>query len=157
MLKWIAASALAVLLVIPAGLAAQGRPPGDYPRSPAGQDRPHKWWTDEQTRAELGLTAEQASRAEEIFQTSVPRLRQLWKDLDAGEQELSGLIRENKADESVIAAKVDTVERVRAELNKGRTLMLYRIHRLLTPEQREKLNAIHERERERRKSGERPR
>ncbi len=134
--------------------AGQDRRQSPRERTPAPQERPFKWWAHEPTQRELGLTQEQTSRAEEIFQATVPRLRELWKTLDQREAELSAMIRERKADESAIAAKIDEVEQVRAELNKTRTLMLYRIHRLLTPEQHEKLNAIHDRERARRRGGE---
>ena len=46
---------------------------------------------------------------------------------------------------------VDQVEHSRAELAKTRTLMIYRMHQILTVDQREKMNALHERwEQERR-------
>lgn len=155
MARAVSACAVVIALVTSAaGLAGQARrqPPRD--RQPAPQERPFKWWAHDPTRKELGLTAEQTARAEEIFQATLPRLRELWKALDQREAELSALIRERRVDEGAIAAKIDEVEQVRAELNKTRTLMLYRIHRLLTPEQHEKLNAIHDRERARRRSGE---
>ena len=41
----------------------------------------------------------------------------------------------NTADVSVVAQQVDRVENKRAELNKLRVVMLYRMHRVLTPEQ----------------------
>lgn len=121
--------------------------------SVSAQDR-HKWWSDDRTRREIGLDDEQAARAEGIFQASLPRLRELKTELDGLEKELSALIGENKADESVIAAKIDAVERARSEMSKTRMLMLYRIHRLLTNEQHEKFKAIVDRQRARRRSGE---
>lgn len=153
MVAQIAALAMALLLVASTAVAGQGRPAQGRDRPASGQDRPTKWWADEQMRRELGLTDVQTAKAEETFKASLPRLRELWKELDAREAELSAMIRENKADEGLIASKIDAVEGVRAEMSKTRTLMLYRIHRLLTPEQQEKLKAIHERERARRKSG----
>ena len=46
---------------------------------------------------------------------------------------------------------VDQVEHSRAELAKSRTLMIYRMHQILTVDQRAKMNALHERwEQERR-------
>ncbi len=118
------------------------------------QDR-HKWWTDEKLRSEIGLNEGQAAKAEEIFQASLPRLRELKTELDGLEKELSALIRENKAEESVIATKIDAVERARGEMSKTRMLMLYRIHRLLTNEQHEKFKAIADREQARRRRGDR--
>jgi Spy/CpxP family protein refolding chaperone len=133
----VAAAALIVLAAVPA----------------AGQDR-HKWWADETTRQEIGLSAEQAAKAEEIFQASLPRLQELKSNLDTLEAELNALIRENKADESVVAGKIDAVERVRGEMSKTRMLMLYRIHRLLTAEQQERFKTMIDRVRARRRIGE---
>lgn len=134
-------------IVAAAGLIVLAAVPG------SAQDR-HKWWADEKSRQEIGLSAEQAAKVEEVFQASLPRLRELKSELDALEPELDALIRENKADESVVASKVDAVERVRGEMSKTRTLMLYRIHRLLTGEQNERLKAMIDRERARRRIGE---
>lgn len=139
MVTRIVATAAATLLLASGWLSAQDR---------------HKWWTDEKVRREIGLTDDQAAKAEEIFHTSLPKLRGLKTELDGLEQELSALIRENKAEESVIAAKIDAVERARSEMSKTRMLMLYRIHRLLTNEQHEKFKAIVDRQRARRRSGE---
>ena len=116
----------------------------------AAQDR-HKWWADESIRKEIGLTDEQAAKAEEIFQASLPRLKDLNAQLDALEKDLSTLIRENQADETVLSAKIDAVEKVRSELSKTRVLMVYHIHKLLTPEQNEKFKVMLDRMRSERK------
>ena len=138
MLRYVAAVAgLVVLAAVPA----------------SAQDR-HKWWADEKSRQEIGLSTEQAAKAEEAYQASLPRLQELKSQLDTLEAELNTLIRENKADESVVASKIDALERVRGEMSKTRMLMLYRIHRLLTVEQQERLKAMIDRERARRRVGE---
>ena len=41
-------------------------------------------------------------------------------------------------------AQIDKVENLRAELNKGRTLMIYRMNKLLTPDQRAKVKAMYD-------------
>jgi Spy/CpxP family protein refolding chaperone len=109
-----------------------------------GQDggRRHKWWQDERFRAELALTPQQAEEVEQIFQSSVPRLRQLKDQLDDLEKNLSKMIKERAADDATIATAVDRVEGTRSELNKARTLMLYRMHRVLTADQNDRLRAM---------------
>ena len=72
------------------------------------------------------------------------KLRAQREQLDQLEAVLSKMILEG-ADESAVSSQVDRVEGVRSELNKGRTLMLYRMNRQLTPEQRAKLKAMHDR------------
>lgn len=137
---------LAVLLV-----------PGALVRAQEPQQQRRKWWQDEQFKTELGLTAQQSASVEATFQSAIPRLKAGKEQLDGLEAELSRLIRERTADESVVSAQIDKVEAARAELSKNRTLMLYRIHRILTPEQNTKLQEMHERwEKERGREQRRP-
>ena len=46
--------------------------------APAAAQR-HKWWHDEHFRRELGLTDEQSTRLEAIFQKTQPKLREHMK------------------------------------------------------------------------------
>ncbi len=119
------------------------------------QPKSHKWWQDEQTRKVLTLTDEQSARVEELFQASLPRLRELRKSLDELEGQLSNLIRDGQSNEAVVTAKIDEAEQTRAELNKTRTLMLYRMHKVLSPEQNRKLKELFNQRERRGKSDER--
>jgi Spy/CpxP family protein refolding chaperone len=122
----------------------------EVPATLLSQTHPHKWWQDEATMTALGMTAQQSADVEAIFQASRPRLSELKKTLDVLEAGLSAMVRERR-DEAVVAAKLDEVEDARSALNKARTLMLYRMHRVLSPEQDEQLKELFEkRERERR-------
>jgi Spy/CpxP family protein refolding chaperone len=112
-----------------------------------------KWWQDEKFRKELGLTNDQITRIEEVFQSALPDLRQQKATLDRLDKELSRLI-DTSNDESIVIQQVVRVEQVRAELNKQRTLMLLRIRKILTADQRVKLSALHEEwDRQRKHSG----
>jgi Spy/CpxP family protein refolding chaperone len=99
-----------------------------------------KWWQDERFRRELGLTAEQSTRLEEIFQKTQPTLRQRMQALDQAEKEFDRLV-ETGDDESVLD-HVGIVEAARAELNKTRTVMLLRMRRSLTADQWAKFTAL---------------
>ena len=98
-----------------------------------------KWWQDARYKHELNLTVEQSTRLEEIFQASVPRFRELKQELDVAEKSLSRMISEATVDETTVAQQVDRVEAARSALGKARMLMLYRMHRVLTVDQRERL------------------
>ena len=111
----------------------------------AAQDTPRKWWAADDVRLELGLTTQQSAQVEEIFQATLPKLRAAKQELDRYERDLSRLIADGTADESVVAQQIDRLEAARSNMSKMRTLMLFRMHRVLTPEQRAKLNALHER------------
>ena len=89
------------------------------------------------------LSAEQAARIDGVFQAAISNLRQKKEELDLQEAELSRLIAGN-ADELVVTRQVDKVEAIRANLNKMRTLMLLHMRQVLSPEQRVKLNKLHE-------------
>lgn len=124
------------VLTAAAATADQTRPHND----PA---RPLKWWQADRFKAELGLTPQQSAAIEELFQSSLPRLRAAKEALDREEAELSTLIGAEEADESRVFTQIDRVEALRSELSKTRTLMLFRMRRILTPEQRVKLNTLH--------------
>ena len=101
------------------------------------------WWRDAQFQKDLVLSAEQAARIDGVFQAAVSNLRQKKEELDLQEAELSRLIASN-ADELVVTRQVDKVEAIRANLNKMRTLMLLHMRQVLSPDQRVKLNKLHE-------------
>jgi Spy/CpxP family protein refolding chaperone len=108
----------------------------------AGSDSHRRWWQDPKIQAELGLTPQQIAAIDQTFESTVPRLRELKGQLDALEAELSRLVRERTADEAVVEHQIERVESVRGEMAKLRTLMLYRIHRTLSPSQHERLRAL---------------
>jgi Spy/CpxP family protein refolding chaperone len=101
------------------------------------------WWRDAQFQKELALSAEQTTRIDGVFQAAISNLRQKNEDLGQQEAELSRLIASN-ADELVVTRQVDKVEAIRANLNKMRTLMLLHMRQVLSPDQRVKLNKLHE-------------
>ena len=101
------------------------------------------WWRDAQFQKDLSLSPEQSARIDSVFQSSVTLLRQKKAELDQQEAELSRLIAAN-ADEAVVVRQVDKVESIRATLNKSRTLMLLHMRQVLSPDQRVRLNKLHE-------------
>lgn len=101
------------------------------------------WWKDAQFQRDLGLTPDQTAKIDAIFQSTISLLRQKKADLDHQEDELSRMIAAG-ADESLVTRQVDKVESTRASMNKMRTLMLLHERQVLTPDQRVRLNKLHE-------------
>lgn len=101
------------------------------------------WWKDEQFQKEVGLTTDQCTRIDNVFQTTFPKLRQGKEELDRLQAELSELI-ETNADEAVVVKQIDRVEAQRAMLNKMRTLMLLHMHQALKPDQLVKFKAAYD-------------
>jgi Spy/CpxP family protein refolding chaperone len=112
------------------------------PPPPPGRPQPRKWWVDD--RAEIGINDQQAASIEQIWQSSLPKLHTQREQVDQLESVLSQMILDG-ADETAVSAQIDKVEAARSEFNKSRTLMLYRMNRQLTPEQRTRLKAIRDR------------
>jgi Spy/CpxP family protein refolding chaperone len=120
---------LVLALTVPAVAGAQG----------------FKWWQSDRFKTDLALSPEQITRLEEVYQGLRPKLTAGKQELDRLEGSLSKLIAEGVAPEGDVMKMVDQVEHSRAELAKSRTLMVYRMHQVLTVEQRAKMNALHER------------
>lgn len=123
-----------------AGGSHKGDKPGDE-----GQGRPSpKWWTDPKLRTELGITDQQSAAVDQVWQKSLPALREGRARLETLEETLSQMT-SAVSEEAAVIAQIERVENLRAELSKGRTLMIYRMHKLLTADQRAKVKAMYER------------
>ena len=99
-----------------------------------------KWWLYD--RAELGISDQQSASINAIFESTLPKLRGTREELDRAEEEMARIIKEHKADLAVVSGQIDRLEGARSLHNKTRTLMLYRMHLLLSAEQRTKLEAL---------------
>ena len=118
-----------------------------------------KWWQDDKFQQELSLTPEQISRLDEIFQTLQPTLKGQKETLDKLEARLSKVINDPKSDEAAMLQIAERVETARGELSKSRTLLLFRMRRILTSDQDVKMKALHEqwvRERRNRPNSQKP-
>ena len=76
---------------------------------------------------------------------------------DRREEKLSKVIADPKSDEAMVVQATDRLEAARNEMGRTRTLMLFRIRRVLSDEQQLKLNAMHEHDRKDRERRERER
>jgi Spy/CpxP family protein refolding chaperone len=121
----------------PAKEAQRGGPPG-----PGGVPQRFKWWQDDRIKADLHLAPEQSARIEEIFQASFTKMKDVVDELNRREEQLSNLISGNDVTETELLKQADQVESLRSSLNKARTLMLFKMRRVLSADQRAKLVEI---------------
>jgi Spy/CpxP family protein refolding chaperone len=126
-------------------------------KAPDGHAKPEErrwmWWRVAETRAELGISDPQSKEIDQIFQATVPALRSAKDELDKLDQAVALTIKEGTADVGAVLRQVQQAEQARATLTTTRTVMFYRMHRVLRPDQRMKLNAMLERlDAERRKN-----
>jgi Spy/CpxP family protein refolding chaperone len=152
---------LLILLTAAPALAEPGR--GQQQGRDARNERPQdsnrwKWWINPDDRRELGITDQQSAAIEQIWASVAPRQRENWHELQRLEGELETTLKAASADPSQVAEQVQKVEKLRAEMNTTRTVMLYRISQVLSPEQRVKLEAHRaKREEERRRQSDKDR
>jgi len=124
-----AAAALLSLAVIPLAGSSQ-------------QTTGRGWWRNESIVKDLGLTTDQSARINAIFETTMPELRQDREQLERLEAKLSRMIQDERMDEAILARQIDRVETARANGNKTRSLMLTRMYRVLTKDQRTRFDQL---------------
>lgn len=139
-----------------AGLFQSGPQQAPAPQEARRDDRTGRWiwWKDKDAVIELGITPEQSAEIDRIFRQSIEKAKPLREEVMRLEKALSLTIKANTADVSVVEQQVDRVETRRAELNKLRVVMLYRMHKVLSVEQSAKFQAMVDRwETSRKKQG----
>jgi Spy/CpxP family protein refolding chaperone len=110
-----------------------------------------RWWMDEKFQRELAITPDQISRIDAVFRAAQPVLRAQQRALSKLEEELSKMVLEPTVDESEVEHFVTKVEAARAELGRSRTMMIFRMRRILTSDQHATLQKLFEQyEKERR-------
>jgi len=120
--------------------------PGDRRPGDRGPETPRiKWWEDPEWRTELALTDHQSGKIKRIFEEEMGKLRALREILEKRQQALSLAMKEERSNLSAITELVDGVGDMHASMYRTRTLMLYRMDRQLSAEQRAKLQKIYER------------
>jgi Spy/CpxP family protein refolding chaperone len=118
----------------------------------AREDPPRwKWWLHPESRKELGITDKQSKKIDEIFESNMPQQQERRHQIEQLEEALSSTIKEHTADVPTVTQQVEKLERLRAEANTVRTVMLYRMALVLTPEQRVKVDEMRKRRDEARK------
>lgn len=150
MARYVAWAFAALLLVPAAGSAAglcersqqQGKPAASHSDGkPDPAHQPAKWWVEPKLREELGITDQQSAAIEAIWQKGLPQRAKTRDTLEKLEAALDQMMLDATVDETAIEAQLDKVEAARTEASKARVLMLYRINKVLTPDQRAKLAA----------------
>ena len=130
----------------------QGRTPPVHParQSPqpdaSRQDR-HKWWIGAQAK-ELGLTNDQSQKLEGIYQQVFPRIQTGMQDVEAAQRELDRIVAGDKTTEVEVVRQLNLVQAARNEVSRQYVLMMFRMNRELTPDQRAKATALRDRMRE---------
>lgn len=98
--------------------------------------RPHRWWQSGEVTALLDLSGRQAADLDRIYRDTLPKMHESYHRLKAEERTLSQMIATMQVEEIDVTRQIDRVEAARSELSKTRTLMVFRMYRVLDPTQR---------------------
>jgi Spy/CpxP family protein refolding chaperone len=142
------------------GQTGQTQSVQSQPSQPQGSQRPStpgrsdqfvgwEWWKDEQVKKDLALTPTQARSITRLYEDRARQMKTHSDEFQKQLEELDRMTRERSVDVATYSIQVTRVEALRTELSKTRTVMLYSIYRMLTPEQYQKLRQI----RDQRRSG----
>jgi len=101
-----------------------------------------RWWNDPKLAQEVGLTADQQKKMDDILQQNRLKLIDLNAALQKQEATMQPLMEAEQPDENKILAQIDAIAQARAELEKGNARMLLGIRQVLTPDQWTKLKAL---------------
>ena len=102
---------------------------------------PGMWWQQPETVQQLGLSADQVKRIDDIFQKSRLQLVDLKANLEKQNLMLQPLLNANPVDQAKAMALIDKVADARADLEKANAKMLLGIRGVLTPDQWTKLQS----------------
>lgn len=103
------------------------------------------FWKDPAVIKEVGLTPDQAKRIDTLWHDRWKEMTGRAEELKKQETELKRMIAARAVSADVVALQIDRVEAQRTMLYKSRTLMLYRMALVLTPEQNKGMQAIWDR------------
>ena len=152
----LAAAFVAPASPIAAQTEAQQQPPAQQEQKQQRPQDPNrfKWWINPDQRKELGITDAQSRQINDIFESTMPAQRVKWREHQELEQAVSKLLKDSQADVATVTRQVERLERLEAELDATRTVMLYRMNLVLTPDQRVKVEELRKRRDENRRKSE---
>jgi Spy/CpxP family protein refolding chaperone len=102
-----------------------------------------RWWDNPRIATAIGLTDDEKKKMDGIFQQHRLNLIDLHANLEKQEVMMQPLIEADQPDEAQTLAQIDKVAQARAELEKANARMLFDIRKTLTPDQWQKLKALH--------------
>jgi Spy/CpxP family protein refolding chaperone len=108
----------------------------------AGPPDSPPWWHSPSIRAQLALTPEQATRLDTIYRESLPARRRLREELTRLQNLMGRVLDDGRFDEEHSRAIVERVFEAEKQRNIARMMMLLRMHRVLTLEQRGRLERL---------------
>jgi Spy/CpxP family protein refolding chaperone len=119
-----------------------GQFPGRGPSNPSPASVGWDWWKDDAVKKEVGLRPEQASHIDRIYSVRMKEIDPTVQDYQKEQDALDKMLADRVVDEASLTSAMTKFYSLRAALSQSRTLMLYRIVKVLDVDQYTKLKAI---------------
>jgi Spy/CpxP family protein refolding chaperone len=103
-----------------------------------------KWWRSPELRAEFAITDAQSTELDRIFHSFYASLKSGMADVERYHKDVSKMMAEGSSSEVDVLHAIDKLEAAKASLARTRMLMLYRMYRVLSPDQRIKVKRYQE-------------
>jgi Spy/CpxP family protein refolding chaperone len=100
------------------------------------QSTHYKWWLAHDIQTQLHLTSLQVKKINDVFESTLAVRRAQRQELDTLDRQLDALLDNAAAEDRDAEALIKRVEDAHARRNVARTMMLYKMRKVLTPEQR---------------------
>jgi Spy/CpxP family protein refolding chaperone len=100
-----------------------------------------KWWKDSRIVQDIGLSDQQATQIEKIFQDHRMQLVDLHANLEKAEIAMEPMMQADQPNEGQITGQIDKIAMARAALEKSNAVMLLGIRKVLTADQWKKLQS----------------
>ena len=97
------------------------------------------WWKDSRIVQEIGLSDQQSTQIEKIFQDHRLQLVDLHANLEKAEIAMEPMMQADQPNEGQITSQIDKIAQARAALEKSNAVMLLGIRKVLTADQWKKL------------------
>jgi Spy/CpxP family protein refolding chaperone len=98
--------------------------------------RGFKWWQSPAIQHDMQLTAQQVATIDALFNATLAERKAVREQLDYLDKAVKHLLDDPGPDEAAGDALIDRLEETRAHGNVLRRMMIYRIRRVLTADQR---------------------
>jgi hypothetical protein len=111
------------------------------PTTPLGRG-PWEWWNDDAVKKEIGLRPNQAADIDRFYQRRVRDMEPVVQALVQEKAVLVKMIADRVVDDTQLDLELTKYDAMRLKLEASRTLMLYRISKVLDADQYAKLQAV---------------
>jgi Spy/CpxP family protein refolding chaperone len=99
-------------------------------------DRHEPWWRSPTVQAQLALTPQQAGRIDAIYRQSLPERRRLRRQVKTLQRRLEGMLANATMSDDEALRLITRLCTADKQHKVARTMMLVRMHRVLSPAQR---------------------